>query len=274
MLGTGGSSSSGSLAGSSPSASSRPNSSSSSSGYDMSAQGTLAAASTILRWERLVGRLAARIAQRKAALLLQWLQLHAAFADGCRSRRTWLSERVGGWECMGRRRRAVAPRCASAVGMAPFTSLHCNLAITQALDAGAAPAADAVLPAPWTFRSATQQLVAYLLTLHIPGVRPVPGAHPLGAASSSCGSASGRGPQHRDDFLWWTQASSSSSSSSCSSSSCEAMLDSVVGVLYELSGLSAQEEAGTPGDACGGGVLLEAVRQVCRGLAAAEALGC
>lgn len=54
----------------------------------------------MLRWERLVGRLAAAAAQRKALLLLQWLHLHLAFTEGCSSRGTWLSPKVGagGWE--------------------------------------------------------------------------------------------------------------------------------------------------------------------------------
>jgi hypothetical protein len=50
----------------------------------------------VLRWERLVGRLAAAAAQRKTLLLLQWLQLHLAFTEGCSSRATWLSQKVGG----------------------------------------------------------------------------------------------------------------------------------------------------------------------------------
>lgn len=62
----------------------------------LSSRGTLAEATVVLRWERLVGRLAATSAQRKALLLLQWLQLHLAFTEGCSSsgRGTWLSHKV------------------------------------------------------------------------------------------------------------------------------------------------------------------------------------
>jgi hypothetical protein len=66
--------------------------------YDLATQGTLAEATNVLRWERLVGRLAARIAHRKTALLLQWLQLHLAFTEGCSSRGLWLSGKV---QCSG-----------------------------------------------------------------------------------------------------------------------------------------------------------------------------
>lgn len=62
---------------------------------DLAARGTLAEVTVVLRWERLVGRLAAAAAQRKAVLLLQWLQLHLAFTDGCSSRGAWLSQKVG-----------------------------------------------------------------------------------------------------------------------------------------------------------------------------------
>lgn len=62
---------------------------------DLAARGTLAEVTVVLRWERLVGRLAAAAAQRKALLLLQWLQLHLAFTDGCSSRGAWLSQKVG-----------------------------------------------------------------------------------------------------------------------------------------------------------------------------------
>jgi hypothetical protein len=62
---------------------------------DLAARGTLAEVTVVLPWERLVGRLAAAAAQRKALMLLQWLQLHLAFTEGCSSRGTWLSQKVG-----------------------------------------------------------------------------------------------------------------------------------------------------------------------------------
>lgn len=62
---------------------------------DLAARGTLAEVTVILRWERLVGRLAAAAAQRKALLLLQWLHLHLAFTEGCSGRGNWLSAKVG-----------------------------------------------------------------------------------------------------------------------------------------------------------------------------------
>jgi hypothetical protein len=62
----------------------------------------------VLRWERLVGRLAAAAAQRKALLLLQWLHLHLAFTEGCNSRGTWLSPKVG-----GRWKRGCSFRCSN-----------------------------------------------------------------------------------------------------------------------------------------------------------------
>lgn len=65
-------------------------------GDDLVSRGTLAEVTVVLRWERLVGRLAAAAAQRKTLLLLQWLQLHLAFTEGCGSRATWLSHKVGG----------------------------------------------------------------------------------------------------------------------------------------------------------------------------------
>lgn len=61
---------------------------------DLAARGTLAEVTVVLRWERLVGRLAAAAAQRKALMLLQWLQLHLAFTEGCSSRGMWLSQKV------------------------------------------------------------------------------------------------------------------------------------------------------------------------------------
>ncbi len=62
---------------------------------DLASRGTLAEVTVVLRWERLVGRLAAVAAQHKTLLLLQWLQLHLAFTEGCSSRATWLSQKVG-----------------------------------------------------------------------------------------------------------------------------------------------------------------------------------
>lgn len=60
----------------------------------MSSSGTFAEATNVLRWERLMGRVAARLASRKVQLLLYWLQMQLAFTEGCTERRNWLSEKV------------------------------------------------------------------------------------------------------------------------------------------------------------------------------------
>lgn len=61
---------------------------------DLVSRATLSEATVVLRWERLVGRLAAAAAQRKVLLLLTWLQLHLAFTEGSSSRGNWLSHKV------------------------------------------------------------------------------------------------------------------------------------------------------------------------------------
>jgi len=61
---------------------------------DLVSRATLSEATVVLRWERLVGRLAAAAAQRKVVLLLTWLQLHLAFTEGSSSRGNWLSHKV------------------------------------------------------------------------------------------------------------------------------------------------------------------------------------
>jgi hypothetical protein len=48
----------------------------------------------LLRWERIVGKLCARMAQRKLQLLLHWLQMQLAFTEGCSARLNWLSDKV------------------------------------------------------------------------------------------------------------------------------------------------------------------------------------
>lgn len=62
--------------------------------HDLSSSGTFAEATNILRWERLVGRLAASEASQKADLLLNWLQMQLAFTEGCGARRNWFSSKV------------------------------------------------------------------------------------------------------------------------------------------------------------------------------------
>lgn len=49
----------------------------------------------MLRWERLAGRLAARLAERKLQLVLYWMQLQLSFTEGVGSRMVWLSNKVG-----------------------------------------------------------------------------------------------------------------------------------------------------------------------------------
>jgi hypothetical protein len=56
---------------------------------------TLVQGTTILRWERLMGRLCARLAFRKLKLLLYWLQLQLGSTEGCSARLEWLSDKVG-----------------------------------------------------------------------------------------------------------------------------------------------------------------------------------
>eukprot|EP00775_Hariotina_reticulata_P002347 gene2347-2653_t len=62
--------------------------------HDLSSSGTFAEATIVLRWERLVGRLAACKATQKADLLLCWLQMQLAFTEGCSARRNWLSSKA------------------------------------------------------------------------------------------------------------------------------------------------------------------------------------
>jgi len=50
----------------------------------------------MLRWERLVGRLCARLAQKRLQLLLFWVHLQLAFTEGCSTRMVWLSDKVRG----------------------------------------------------------------------------------------------------------------------------------------------------------------------------------
>ena len=52
-------------------------------------QGTI-----VLRWERLMGRLCARLAWKKMELLLYWLQLQLSYTEGCTARLQWLSDKV------------------------------------------------------------------------------------------------------------------------------------------------------------------------------------
>lgn len=112
-----------------------------------------------------------------------------------------------------------------------------------------------MLPAALTFRAATQHLVAYLLTLHVPHVRPC-----LAAAApqqQSTGTGAKAGPESMDDFLWWAEGRCSGrhGSSSC------AMLDCAVGVLHEL-GLATHEEQLLTGRPWAEGAVMEVLREV------------
>ncbi len=61
---------------------------------DDSHAGSLMEATVVLRWERLFGKLCARLAQRKLQLLLHWLQTQMAFTEGCTDRAHWLSDQL------------------------------------------------------------------------------------------------------------------------------------------------------------------------------------
>lgn len=70
---------------------------------------------------------------------------------------------------------------------------------------------------PWTFRAATQQLLASLLTLNLSGSR-------------SCSKT--LIPGGVDDLLWWAQSGAETW-----------VLDYVIGVVYELMGMCEQQES-------------------------------
>lgn len=140
--------------------------------------------------------------------------------------------------------------------------------LPQALTACQA-GAGGVLPEAMTFRAATQQLVAYLLTLHLPHMRTCLAAVPhtssqrTGSASSSSSSrhvpGAKAGPDSMEDFLWWAEGRSSSSRSGSRSS---VMLDSAVGVLHELLGLAQHEDQLLTGTDWAAGAVMEVVREV------------
>jgi hypothetical protein len=146
---------------------------------------------------------------------------------------------------------------------------------------GCHSASGSALPPTLTFRAATQQLVAYLLTLHQPHTRTGPAAapphhtedceqddQPHGRSNGPCsssgvqsglGSSARPGPESIDDFLWWCEDRSSrrhGSSSSC------AMLDCAVAVLHDLLGLSAHEEQLLHGTQWAEGAVMEVLREV------------
>jgi hypothetical protein len=148
---------------------------------------------------------------------------------------------------------------------------------------GCHSASGSTLPLTLTFRAATQQLVAYLLTLHLPHARTRPAATPAhhtedcepadssracsSSGSSSCGSAGSSGvqcarpgPESIDDFLWWCEDRSSRRHGS-SSSSC-AMLDCAVSVLHDLLGLASHEEQLLHGTQWAEGAVMEVLREV------------
>ncbi|WIA12655.1 hypothetical protein OEZ85_006305 [Tetradesmus obliquus] len=170
-----------------------------------SSSSTMAEATVVLRWERLAGRLAAELAGRKLQLLLYWLQLQLSFTEGCSSRSNWLSG--------------------------------------KALEPGPCPAS-LVVASPWSFRAATQQLLATLLTLRLPGC----------SQQQQQGQQCGLIPGGVEDLLWWAQAGADSW-----------LLDHLVGVLLELSSMCEQEEAAggaAAAAAAGGGLVMEVIRQV------------
>lgn len=94
---------------------------------------------------------------------------------------------------------------------------------------------------PWTFRAATQQLLASLLTLNLPGSRT---------------SSKTLIPGGVDDLLWWAQQGTNSW-----------VLDYVVGVVYELMGMCEQEESlqaskGASAAAAAGHIVMEVIGEV------------
>lgn len=90
---------------------------------DLANSGTMAEATTVLRWERLVGRLASRLADRKLQLTLFWLQMQLSFTEGCSARRNWLCEKVCAY-CGVSAALKFLPRCAR---LAPPATMCCRV---------------------------------------------------------------------------------------------------------------------------------------------------
>jgi hypothetical protein len=130
--------------------------------------------------------------------------------------------------------------------------LLCHIAHLQALDPGPCPASLAI-SSPWSFRAATQQLLATLLTLRLPGCSQLQRYNSqLGQASGQSGQCGSLIPGGVDDLLWWAQAGSDSW-----------VLDHLVGVVVELSSMCEQEEQlGAAAAAAGGGLVMEVIRKV------------
>ncbi|WIA32815.1 hypothetical protein OEZ86_005997 [Tetradesmus obliquus] len=119
----------------------------------------------------------------------------------------------------------------------------------KALEPGPCPASLALI-SPWSFRDATQQLLATLLTLRLPGCSQQQQQQgQAGQAGQQCGLI----PGGVEDLLWWAQAGADSW-----------VLDHLVGVLLELSSMCEQEEAAgaAAAAAAGGGLVMEVIRQV------------
>jgi hypothetical protein len=129
-----------------------------------------------------------------------------------------------------------------------------TLHVLQALDPGPCPASLAI-SSPWSFRAATQQLLATLLTLRLPGCSQMQQRYSsqMGQASSGqIGQCGGLIPGGVDDLLWWAQAGADSW-----------VLDHLVGVVVELSSMCEQEEQmGAAAAAAGGGLVMEVIRKV------------
>lgn len=235
---------------------------------DLIDSGTLAESTNILRWERLAGRLAAKLASRKMQLLLFWLQMQLAYTEGCDARRNWVSEKVRHFAVLllNLRRRiaclsAPAQICSCSLQhlLVPKGKSICQVVskivsqrqlihelrllyvLLQALSLGAYSGSK-YSNMPWTFRAATQQLLASLWTMNLLGTRPIHGTLIPGGI---------------DDLLWWAQRGADSW-----------VLDYVIGVTYELMGMCEQEAClqlanGQSAAADAAGIVMEVVKQVC-----------
>jgi hypothetical protein len=118
---------------------------------------------------------------------------------------------------------------------------------TQALEPRPCPASLAI-SSPWSFRAATQQLLATLLTLRLPGCSQQQQQQQQPGQSGQCG---GLIPGGVEDLLWWAQSGADSW-----------VLDHLVGVLLELSSMCEQEEQAGAAAAAGGGLVMEVIRKV------------
>lgn len=209
------------------------------------------------RWQRLVGRMCAALAWRKTRLLLFWVHSTLSHSEAVTGRLAWLSEEVveedsgaGAWTCERVTRNTVAALTQlrdPKGGWVPsvFPGVCCLEVPREGMShsgLGGAPRAHGSPSANNHHPRASLSRYPLLLSLH-PAVRSGRTPRP-------------RGPASPFDMLWWARGEAGGP---------KAWLDHVVGIMWEVAGMSAQAAVDDESGMAPPNLLVEVIQAVSRG---------